>query len=94
MYYELTLKKMVSLLKPGGLLLFSVANSFGEHGTKRKNPSDSNTSTMDEPWANYYKNLAPKNITKALNVDEIFSKYKLEVVKKDLRFWGIKKDKI
>ena len=91
MYYVLTLKKMVLLLKPGGFLLFSVANSFGEHGTKRKNPMDSNTSKMDESWANYYKNLTPEDIRRVLNLDEIFSKYKLEVVKKDLRFWGIKK---
>jgi SAM-dependent methyltransferase len=92
-YYELTLKKMVSLLKPGGFLIFSVANSFGEHGTKRKSPTDSNTSKMNETWANYYKNLTPADITKVLNLQEIFSKYNLEIIKKDLTFWGIKREK-
>lgn len=91
MYYELTLKKMVSLLKPGGFLVFSVANSFGEHGTKRKSPTDSNTSRMNETWANYYKNLTPEDIRKSLNLDEIFSEYSLEIFNKDLRFWGIKR---
>lgn len=93
MYYELTLKKMVSLLKPGGFLLFSVANTHGEHGTKRKNPQDSNTTKMDETWANYYKNLTPEDIRKVLNLDEIFSKYKMQINRKDLTFWGIKKEK-
>lgn len=93
-YYELTLKKIVSLLKPGGFLIFSVANSFGEHGTKRKSPADSNTSKMEGNWATYYKNLTPEDIIKVLNLNEIFSKFKMKIFNKDLRFWGIKKEKI
>jgi len=91
-YYKLTLQKMVELLRPRGLLLFSVANSFKEHGTKKRASSSSNTSLMNEKWANYYKNLRPKDITDVLNLSEIFSSYKLEVIKKDLTFWGIKND--
>jgi len=90
-HYRKTLIKMVSLLKPGGLLLFSVANSFKEHGTKKKSSSSSNTSLMNEEWANYYKNLKPKDITDVLNPDQIFSSYDLKIIKKDLTFWGIKK---
>jgi len=90
-YYKFTLKKMVSLLKHGGLLIFSAANSFKEHGTKRKNPTSSNTSLMSEKWSNYYKNLNPKDIVDVLDLNEIFSSYKLEVIAKDLTFWGIKK---
>jgi len=92
MYYKLTLQKMVFLLKSGGLLLFSAANSFKEHGTKRKSPRSSNTSLINGSWSNYYKNLTPKNITDVLNLEQIFNKYKLEVIKKDLTFWGIKKE--
>jgi SAM-dependent methyltransferase len=91
MYYKLTLKKMVSLLKSEGLLIFSAANSFKEHGTKRKNPSSSNTSLMNEKWSNYYKNLNPKDIISALDLNKLFSSYNLEVIEKDLTFWGIKK---
>jgi len=90
-YYKLTLQKMVDFLKPGGLLLFSVASSFKEHGTKRRAPSSSNTSMMNEEWANYYKNLKKKDITNVLDLDKIFKEYNLEVVQKDLRFWGVKK---
>jgi len=90
-YHKFTLKKMISLLKSGGLLFFSAANSFKEHGTKRKNPTSSNTSLMSEKWSNYYKNLNPKDIVDVLDLNEIFSSYKLEIIGKDLTFWGIKK---
>lgn len=90
-YYKLTLQKMVFLLKPGGLLLFSAANSFKEHGTKKRSSSSSNTSLMNESWANYYKNLTIQDIRDVLNLDQIFNKYKLEVIQKDLTFWGIKR---
>ena len=90
-HYNLTLKKMIYLLKPGGFLLISAANSFKEHGTKRRNPDSSNTSVMDQKWANYYKNLTANDITKVLNLDNIFKSYELKVIEKDLTFWGIKK---
>lgn len=91
MYYKLTLKKMVSLLKPRGLMFFSVAYLVKEHGTKRRKPSSSNTSLMNDIWSNYYKNLKPQDIMDVLNFDEIFSIYNMEIFQKDLRFWGIKK---
>lgn len=91
MYYSLTLKKKVDLLKPGGLLFFSVANTWHEHGTVRTSPRNSGTSKMGGNWENYYKNLTPEDIKSVLNLDEIFSKYSLTIERKDLQFWGIKK---
>jgi len=90
-HYKLTLNKMVELLRPGGLMFFSASNSFKKHGTKDHSPSSSNTSTMDEKWANYYKNLNLDDVESVLNLDDIFEKYKLDIYMKDIRFWGIKR---
>jgi hypothetical protein len=92
MFYPLTLKKMVSLLKPNGLMFFSVANSWKEHGTERTSPENSGTSKMGSEWENYYKNLTSNDIKKSVDL-ECFEEYKMKVVNKDLRFWGIKKSK-
>ncbi len=91
MHYPKTLQKMVDLLKPNGLLFFSVANSWKEHGTIHTSPSQSATSQMSEEWAGYYKNLNPEDITTVLDLDTLFKIYSLKVVNKDLQFWGIKK---
>jgi len=89
MYYELSLKKMFSVLKLNGFMFFSVANSWKEHGTIRTSPSQSGTSTMGEAWENYYKNLTPEDIKSCLDFSK-FKDYEMDIFKKDLRFWGIK----
>lgn len=91
MYYKLTLQNMFKLLKPGGLMFFSVAYSWPEHGTKRTSPQNSGTSRMGKKWENYYKNLKPKDIEESLNLKE-FEKHKISIFNKDLRFWGIKNE--
>ncbi len=91
MHYPKTLVKMVELLKPGGLLFFSVANGWKEHGTLDTSPSQSATSQMGAAWSNYYRNLEPKNITNVLDLGTIFEPYSLEIENKDLQFWGIKR---
>lgn len=90
MYFRLTLKKMVDLLKPLGIMFFSVAHKFKEHGTLEKNPEDSGTAQMSEEWANYYKNLNIKDITDSLDLEKIFVEFYLGIKDKDLIFWGIK----
>lgn len=90
-YYPLTLKKMVSLLKAGGLMFFSVSNSHPEHGTARISPMYSGTSQANGDWKNYYKNLGPDDIKRSINMDKIFNKYELRIEGMDLQFWGIKK---
>jgi len=91
MYYSKTLQKMISLLKSNGLMFFSVASGWKEHGTVDTSPSQSATSQMDKTWASYYKNLQPDDIRNSINLDKEFIKYHLEVNGKDLQFWGIKK---
>ena len=47
-----------------------------------------------EDWDNeYYKNITEKDIREAIDIDEIFEKYKFEVEENhcDLYFWGVKK---
>ncbi|MFA5013929.1 MAG: methyltransferase domain-containing protein [Actinomycetota bacterium] len=97
MYWRKTLKKMVALLKPNGLMWFSTPSQWSEHGTKTNNPADSLTSKLDSEWADYYKNLTIEDIKSVLDLDAIFEKHEMfyfndpghsEV---SIRFWGIKK---
>lgn len=90
-YLDQTLNKMVDILRSGGLMFFTAGHKYKEHGTLKTTPNDSGTSKMKKEWANYYRNVNKSDITKALNLNKIFSKYSLDVVGKDLRFWGIKK---
>lgn len=98
-YYEKTLKKMVYLLKPGGLMFFTVpSGGWPEHGTFKKSPNDSGTTKINnKEWGNYYKPIEESDIRRSIDVDSIFEKYKFIVspqnIKKnkiDLLFWGIK----
>lgn len=91
MYFELTLKKMVGLLKPEGFMFFSASSKHKEHGTKRTSPWASGTTKINnKKWATYYKNLEVGDITNILNLKEIFSEFHLEDKEKDIRFIGIK----
>lgn len=86
-YIYLSLKKMVSLLKPGGLLLITAAHEGRkEHGTHENEPSSS-------PGTNdYYRNLSIEEFVDNLKPDE-FSFFGIEINNdsKDLYFYGIKK---
>lgn len=88
MYLKLTLKKMVDLLKPKGLLIICAANSWHEHGTLKKDPESSGTTQMGEAWANYYKNVVEDDFKDIL---DSFSRYKIKIRKNDITFWGFKK---
>lgn len=91
-YYEKTLNNMISLLSPNGLMFFSCASKWKEHGTKRRSPSASGTTKMDDDWAIYYKNLSALDILSVFTPELLFKRYKLNIEGKDLRFWGIKND--
>lgn len=91
MYYEESFKKIVHLLKPGGLFLFTCASTGrAEHGTLRTSPSESMTTkyTSVPEWANYYKNLTEDDFC-----TDSFEKYCFytNTKSKDLYFWGIKR---
>lgn len=95
MNYKKSLRKIMKLLKPGGMFVFTCATTGrAEHGTMRTTPYDSMTTQYtDVPeWANYYKNLTQEDILECFEDDE-FSSYCFYTNTKscDLYFWGIKK---
>ena len=98
MYYEESIKKIVSLLKPGGLFLFTCATTGRpEHGTLRTTPEDSATALADLSeeeieWKNYYKNLTKEDIKAIVDLKSVFKKFKFGKHKRtcDLYFFGIK----
>jgi SAM-dependent methyltransferase len=86
-YLEHSLRKIVELLRPRGLFVFTCATvGRPEHGTVRTTPTDSPL-TQD-----FYRNVTAKDIRAAIDVDEIFMRYEFSVVESthDLRFFGIK----
>jgi SAM-dependent methyltransferase len=94
MHYEESLKKIISLLKPGGLFAFTCASTGrAEHGTLRTSPTESMTTRYtDVPeWANYYKNLTEDDVIE--EIENAFERYCFytNTKSKDLYFWGIKK---
>jgi len=96
-YYKKTLRKMVKLLKSGGLMFISAPHEWHEHGTVEHKPEHSGTSQMHKEWANYYRNVNIEDITETLNLEEIFYEFYIGISShikmrgRDLRFWGIKK---
>jgi hypothetical protein len=97
MFYEKTLQNIVRLLKPDGFFLFTCKTTgSAEHGTIRSDGGFSSPLTVKFPeWSNYYRNITEEDVRNSISVDEIFSEYEFSVmdVTKDIRFWGIKKNK-
>jgi SAM-dependent methyltransferase len=93
--YILSFKKIVAMLKPGGLFLFTCASTGrGEHGTRRTTPENSYGAIGNvEIWSDYYGNLTFEDLDKAVDVNASFSQYAsyYNEITKDLYFWGIKK---
>lgn len=77
MFYDLTLKNIVRVLKSGGMFLFTcAAPGREEHGTRRTRPQDSPlTSSINEEWSDYYHNVSEKDLRNSLDLDEIFDHY-------------------
>jgi len=95
MYYELTLKNIVRMLKPGGMFIFTCATTGREeHGTTRcaAFTSPLTSQIAENGWHDYYKNLTAADIRAAIDVDGIFREYLFEVNDRshDLYFYGIK----
>lgn len=91
-HYIKTLKNMIRLVKPGGLVIFSCATTGRkEHGTINCEPQSSPL-TVNLGW-NHYKNLEELDFRKEIDFDFIFSEYKfnqnMEVF--DLYFYGVKR---
>lgn len=81
-----TLAEAVRALKPGGLLILTVAGrARQEHGTRRTSPQDSLLQT------DYYMGLDEADLRHALRVSE-FSDYEFSscLAPSDTYFWGVK----
>lgn len=95
MSYKESLQKIIKILKPGGLFVFTCASTDRpEHGTLRTSPESSMTTKYEKvpEWANYYKNLTEDDIFDSIRLDNIFKSYCFYTNNKshDLYFWGIK----
>jgi len=93
-HYADTLKNIVRMLKPGGLLLFTCATTGRpEHGTRRTTPMDAPFTHHFNDWGDYYKNLEESHIREVLEIEGVFSAFQFSVCDEthDLYFWGIKK---
>ena len=103
MHYAKSMKKIVKLLKPGGMFVFSCsAPGMEEHGTLRTTPQNSPmTIGLQNEWSTYYANISEADFRKVLELNEIFSEYMVDEHHElkvnpfrsinDLYFWGIKK---
>ena len=93
--YELSLLKILELLKPNGLFFFTCASTDRhEHGTRRTSPQDSyGTIAGLEDMVDYYKNLTLEDINKVISLNDhfIFWDAYYNASSKDLYFMGIKK---
>lgn len=97
MYYAESLQRIVRMLKPGGLFLFTCATTGrAEHGTKRTSPECSFTCMLDDDaWCNYYKNLTEQDVQNAIPCKEVFGvnySFYVNNRSKDLYFYGFTKD--
>ena len=92
-FYAQSLRNMVRVLRPGGLLILTCATTGRpEHGTRRCDPRDSPFTARIAGWCDYYRNLTEEDIREVLDVDSAFSGYefRLEPRHHDLQFWGVK----
>jgi SAM-dependent methyltransferase len=93
--YKESLRKIVDMLKPGGLFAFTCASTGrGEHGTRRTNPLDSYGALGNvEGWTDYYGNLTIDDVNASVPIDEYFQQWAsyYDPIRCDLYFWGIKK---
>lgn len=86
-YYKESILNIISLLRRGGLFLFTCAtNGRKPHGTISSRPEDSPLTN------NYYKNLEKKDILDITDFNSTFKAYSFSTNKDhyDLQFWGIK----
>ena len=82
-FLHLSIRRIVKLLKPGGMLIFTCAGpGRPEHGTEATTKSDCPLTTWD-----YYRNLTPVDFGLVFND---FKEFHWDVENRDTKFWGIK----
>jgi SAM-dependent methyltransferase len=89
-----SLQKIVQILRPGGLFLFSCATTGRpEHGTKKHEPVKSfATRGRLSKFMNHYHPLTFQDLYSAISLDKVFLNYGCfkNTKSHDLYFWGIK----
>lgn len=97
MHYAKSMAKIVELLRPGGLFVFTCASTGrAEHGTRRTDSWASFSTQLNDPeWNDYYKNLTAEDVQLAIPVAEVFGYHRFyyNAASKDLYFVGIKNSK-
>lgn len=92
--YDKSFKKIVDMLKPGGLFFFTCASTGRpERGTRRTSPRDSyGTIGNISGWTDYYKNITFEDLDMSVNVTSTFQHYASYncPITHDLYFYGIK----
>ena len=87
-----TFLNMARMLRPGGLFVFTCAGTGrGEHGTSRRLPAGSLTSS--DKQSDYYRNLSKQDFERRITLDNLFSHYTFidNRYSKDLYFVGFKR---
>lgn len=93
-HYPESLRKIVRLLKPRGLFLFTCAGEGRpEHGTRRSDTGSSPLTCAIDGWADYYGNLTPDDVRSAIpELHKVFESFEFDTsTPGDLYFWGIKR---
>lgn len=90
-HWKKTLAHILYLLRSDGLFVMCTPSTWEEHGTLRCKPHTSGTAQQSDMWANYYQNFTIEMAEQGLNPEQNFKEYFLDVIGKDLQFWGIKK---
>lgn len=86
-FWRLSLAKMYSLLRVGGLLAISAASlERAEHGTTDAPDGGEIWGTSPE----YYRGFSAADLWTVFNINSAFHAYGVEQVPGDIYFWGIK----
>ena len=94
MHYQKSISKIMTMLKPGGLFVFTCASTGRpEHGTRRTSAYASWTTKIgDQEWSDYYKNLTKDDFYAISGFKETFVWHEFYYNPKssDLYFVGVK----
>jgi SAM-dependent methyltransferase len=92
MFWEKTLRKMVDLLRQGGLMFISVASTWPEHGCSRHCPEHSLTTKINQEWADYYRNITAGDLAGVIDLNKEFLDWEMTLDSgMDLTFIGLKR---
>ena len=92
--FILSIQKIHSMLKPGGLFFFTCASTGRqEHGTQRTTPTESWATRGNIPqWQDHYKNITINDLEVTRILDDYTDFHCYYNYKSfDFYFWGIKK---